>query len=78
MLNVCPSCNNGTKNHQAEGEEGHRCDRTAEPEHLAVCDQDDGQILEDGIDGDREKLERPGTCVDHTDEKESDGKPCRC
>lgn len=78
MLNVCPSCDYGTEDHQTEGEEGHGGDRAAEPEYLAVCDQDDGQVLEDGVDRDREELERPSACVDHTNEEKSNGEPCQC
>ena len=75
MLNVCPSCNNGAEDHQTEREERHGGDGTAKPEHLTICDQDNGQILEDGVDRNREEFERPSTCVNHTDEEESDGKP---
>ena len=78
VLNICPSCDDGAEDHQSEGEESHWCDRATEPEHLTVCDQDDGQVLEDSIDGDREELERPSTCVDHADEEESNGEPCPC
>ena len=78
MLNVCPSCNDGAEDHQTEGEESHGCNGATKPEHLTVRDQDDGQVLEDGVDGDREELERPGTCVDHTDEEESNREPCQC
>ena len=40
MLDVCPSRDDGTQNHESEGEKGHWCDRAAEPKNLAVCDQD--------------------------------------
>lgn len=76
MLNVGPSRNDGAEDHQSEGEQGHGGDGAAEPEHLTVGDQDDGQVLEDGVDGNREVFERPGTGVDHADEEESNGEPC--
>jgi hypothetical protein len=76
MLDVRPSCNDGAEDHQAEGEESHGCNRTAEPKHLAIGDKDDGQVLEDSVDRDGEELERPGTRVDHTNEEECDGEPC--
>ena len=77
VLDVCPGRNDGTEDHQSEREERHWCDCTAKPEHLSVCDQDDGQVLEDGVDGNRKVLERPGTGVDHADEKDGDGEPWR-
>ncbi len=35
--------------HETERNERERRDGTAEPQHLAVGDQDDGQVLEDGV-----------------------------
>jgi hypothetical protein len=78
VLDICPGRNDGAEDHQAKREESHRCDGASEPKHLAVCDQDDGQVLEDGVDGDREELERPCARVDHADEQEGDGKPWCC
>ena len=78
MRNVRPRSNDGAKDHEAEAQQGHACDGSAEPQHLAVCDQDDGQVLEDGVDGNRKVLERPGTGVDHANEEDGDGEPSRC
>lgn len=75
MLNVCPGRNDGAKNHQSERKESHWRNRASEPKNLSVCDQDNGQVLENGVDGDREELEGPGARVDHADEEERDGEP---
>lgn len=42
--------------HECEGHEGEGRHGASEPEDLAVGDQDDGQVLEDGVDGNREVL----------------------
>jgi hypothetical protein len=76
MLDICPGCDNGAENHQTEREEGHGGDGATEPQHLSVCDENDSQVLEDGVDGNREKLERPSARVDHADEEKGDGEPC--
>lgn len=78
VLDIGPGGNDGAEDHQAEGEESHWCDSAAEPEHLAICDQNDCQVLEDGVDGDREELEGPRAGVDHADEEEGDGEPWDC
>jgi hypothetical protein len=78
VLNICPGCDDGAEDHQSERKESHGRDSTTEPKNLSVCDQDDGKVLEDSIDGNREKLEGPGARVDHTDEEKRDGKPYCC
>lgn len=75
MLNVGPGGDDATHDHEAEGEQSHRSDRPAEPQDLAVRDQDDGQVLEDGIDGNGEELQRLAACVDHANEAQRDGEP---
>jgi hypothetical protein len=72
---VRPCSNNRAEDHQAEAQQGHACDGAAEPQHLAVCDQDDGQVLEDGVDGDAEELQGLAAGVDHADQQEGDGEP---
>jgi hypothetical protein len=76
VLDVGPRGDDGAEDHEAEGEERHGGHRAAEPEHLAVGDQDDGQVLKDGVDGDGQEFQRPGAGVDHADEEERDGEPC--
>lgn len=76
VLDVGPRGDDGAEDHEAEGEERHGRHRAAEPEHLAVRDQDDGQVLEDGVHGDGQEFQRPGAGVDHADEEERDGEPC--
>ena len=66
-LDVRPGRDHGREHHEPEGEESHPGDAAAKPEHFAVRDEDDGQVLEDGVDGDREELERFRRGVDHAD-----------
>ena len=76
VLDIAPRRDDGGEHDESEGEERHGRDAAAEPEDLAVGDQDDGQVLEDGVDGDGEVFDCPGCCVDHGDEEEGDGEPC--
>jgi hypothetical protein len=75
MLDIGPSGNDGAEDHQAKGEKCHRRHRSTEPKHFAVCNQNDGQILEDRVYGDREESQRLRARVDHTDEEERDREP---
>ena len=75
MLDVGPCCDDRGEDHQAEGEERHAGHAAAEPKHLAVGDQDDGQVLEDGVDWDGKELNGFAAGVDHSDQKERDGEP---
>jgi hypothetical protein len=76
VLDVCPCSDEGREDHETKGEEGGSGDTAAEPQNLTVGDQDDGQVLEDGVDGDGEVLQGLGRRVDHADEEEGDGEPC--
>lgn len=75
VLDVCPSCDHRTENHEAEGEKRNAGHGAAKPENLAVGNQNDGEIFEDGVDRDREELESFGAGVNHDDESEGYGKP---
>jgi hypothetical protein len=75
MLNVGPGGDNGAENHQAEGKESHVGDGATEPEDLTIGDEDDGQVLEDGVDGDGEELESLGAGVDHADQQKGNREP---
>lgn len=75
MLNVRPSSNHAAQDHETKTQQGHTRDGAAEPQHLAVGDQDDGQVFKDGVDRDAEKLEGFGGSVDHADEEEGDREP---
>ena len=77
MLNVGPGGNDGADNHQTEREQGHSSHGAAEPQDLTVGDEDDGQVLENGVHGDRKKLEGLGAGIDHANEEESDREPCQ-
>ena len=78
VLDIGPGRDDGAQNHQSEREESHWGHGAAEPKHLSVCNQNDCQVFKDGVYGDREKLQRPGTRVDHADEEEGDREPCCC
>jgi hypothetical protein len=77
VLNISPRSHDGAEHHQTEREQGQGRDGAAEPEHFSIRNYDDCQVLEDGVDGDREELEGPGARIDHADEEERDGEPCR-
>lgn len=72
---IRPGGHDTRDHHETEGEQGHGTDGAAEPQHLAVGDQDDCQVLENGVDGDAEELEGLGRGVDHGDEQQRDGEP---
>jgi hypothetical protein len=74
-LDVGPSGNDGAEHHQAEGQQGERSHAATEPEDLSIGNDDDCQVLEDGVDRDGEELEGLGARVDHADEEERDGEP---
>lgn len=75
VLDISPSGDERAENHQAEGEEGQVGDRATKPEDLSVGNQDDGQVLEDRVDGDGEELKSLGSGVDHADQEQRDGEP---
>ena len=77
VLDIGPGSNDGGENHETEGEKSHAGDAAAEPQNLAVGNQDDGQVLEDGVDGDGEVLQSLGRGVDHADKEDRDGEPWR-
>ena len=76
MLNIGPSSNNGTGDHQSERKQSETCNsRTAKPEDFPISDQNDGQVIEDGVDGNREELQGLGAGEDHSDKEKSNGEP---
>lgn len=75
VLNVCPRSNDRAEDHQAKGEQSHWCDVSAKPDDLTICNENNCQILEDGIDGNAEILQRLGRGIDHADKEEGDWKP---
>lgn len=52
MLDISPGSNERAENHETEREQGEVSDGATEPENLSIGDQDNGQVLEDSIDGD--------------------------
>src|SRR2546421_10074083 len=77
MLDACPRRDDGTQADESKGEKSQWCDRAAEPKNLAVCDQDNRQILEDGVDGNRQIFESFCTGIDHSDEEYGYWEPCQ-
>lgn len=75
MFDVGPGGDNRTKHHQAKREKRKTGHRATEPQHFSVGNEDDGQVLENGVDRDRQELERLRTGVNHTDQEQSDRKP---
>lgn len=75
MRNISPGSDDTTGNHESKGEESHSTNRSSKPQHLAVCDEDNGQVLEDGVYGNAEELQRFDRSVDHANEEKRDGKP---
>lgn len=76
MLNICPSSNDGAEHHKAEREQSHSGDTTAtEPEHLSVGSNNDGHVLEYGVDWDGEVLQGFRSCVDQSNQEKRYGKP---
>lgn len=73
--NVRPGSNDRRSDHEEEGDEGKASDVTAKPENLSVGDKNDGEVLENGVDGDGEELEGLGSRVDDSDEEEGDWEP---
>lgn len=52
MLDISPGSNERAENHQTEREQSEVSDGATEPENLSIGDQDNGQVLEDSVDGD--------------------------
>jgi hypothetical protein len=75
---ISPRGNNRAHNHEAKGEKSHASDLAAKPKNLAVCNEDNGQVLEDGVDGNAQELDGPGTRVDHANEQQRYGEPFPC
>lgn len=75
MLDIRPCCDERTHHHETEGKKNHVSNGAAEPKDLAVCNQDNGQVLEDRVDGNRQKLEGLCSGVNHADQEERDGEP---
>ena len=75
MFDIGPRGDDGAEHHQTKGEKGKTRHRTTEPQHLSVRNEDDSQVLEDGVNGDREELKRLGAGVNHTDQKQSNREP---
>ena len=75
MADIRPGRDDGREHHEAEGEERHARHGATKPEDFTVGDENNGQVLEDGVDGDGKVFEGPGRGIDHADEKEGDGEP---
>jgi hypothetical protein len=74
-LDVGPGRDDGAEDDEAKGQQHERGHAPAEPQDLAVGDDDDGQVLEDGEDGHREELQGLVARVDLAHEQDRDGEP---
>lgn len=54
--------------HECKAEEHHWGDFAPEPQYLTIGNQDNGQILEDGIERDAQVLQALASSVDHGDQ----------
>jgi hypothetical protein len=76
MLNISPGGNERADNHQPEGKQGESGDGgTAKPEDLSVSDENNGQVLEDSVHRNGQKLQSFRAGENHSDEKKSNGEP---
>ena len=75
MFDISPRGDDGAEHHQTKGEKRKTRHRATEPQHFSVCNEDDSQVFENGVDGDREELKRLGASVDHTNQKQSNREP---
>lgn len=72
---VTVTSQDGGEDHQEERTQNHVGDLSTEPQDLTVSDQDDGQVLEDSVDRDRQALQSSGASVDHGNKHKNDRHP---
>jgi len=75
VLDISPGSDERREYHKSEREQRHASYGATEPENFAVGNDDDGQVLEDGVNGNGQELDGPSARVDHADKEERDGKP---
>lgn len=63
------------EDHQKEGTQGHGSDGATKPQDLTVSNQNDSQVLENGVNWNRQKFQSLGRGVDHGDKQESNRHP---
>lgn len=67
VLDIGPGSDDGAQDDEAEGKECKTGHRATEPEDLAIGRDDNGQVLEDGVNRNGEKLDCFAASIDHTD-----------
>ena len=67
VCDISPCGNDAAEYHEAKREERHASDLTPKPEDFTVGNENNGQVLEDGVNGNGQKLDGPCTSVDHAD-----------
>lgn len=78
-LDISPGSDDGAENHETKGKENDGGDAATKPENFTISDNNDGQVLEDGEDGNRKELESLSGGVDHTSKQSGNREPCnRC
>lgn len=69
MLDIGPRGDERTEDHETEREKGESRDGATEPQDFSIGNQDDGQVLEDGVHRNGEILKRLGAGVDHANQE---------
>lgn len=72
---VRPGTDHGTQHHESKRQERQTSHCAAEPEDLAIRNEDDGQVLEDCVGWDGDVLQGLGGGEDHEDEETGDRGP---
>lgn len=72
---IGPGTDDRTQYHESKRQERETGHGTPEPENLAVGNEDDGQVFEDGVGWDGDVLEGFGGGKDHDDQETGYGRP---
>lgn len=75
---VTVTSQDGGEDHQKERTQNHMGNLSTEPQNLTISDQDDSQVLEDGVDRDRQASQGSGAGVDHSHKHENNRHPLFC
>jgi hypothetical protein len=65
---IGPRRDDRAQDHEAEGKQSHGCDLATKLQHSATRNNNNSQILEDGVDWNRQKLESFVAGVNYADE----------
>lgn len=76
-MDICPSGNYRTEDHQAKRQQNERSDTTSRQQHFTISDHDDGQVLENREHWYRKELQSLSACVDLSYQQHSYREPCQ-